>query len=361
MKRIGRPDRRRAHFAGVMIVVGCAAAALAQETPDVLGPGSPRPTMINDTRDLPGPTEGLVLSDNGLPHILLTGYWPPTNEMLRQWSPDPNQNLAGWVGEDWEGRGYNVYAFFPEFPGGTGANPKGDGDFEVDYQDTSNDWWPLVNLMQPIAIVTTSRANTSNGWELEGGNRNYSANLWSNDYLDPFKPTPELPGYDEPSGTTRYSSQPIDAIVAAVAASGADVDPFSTTVDTGRFLSNYIGYHGNWYKELHDDPNDPARCYTGGHIHVGRYTVEAEATLAMEVTLRVVIDHMNALRFPVGDLNCDGFVNFGDIDPFVLAITDPTGYVFMYPHCPALNADTNGDALVNFGDIDGFVALITGE
>ena len=60
-----------------------------------------------------------------------------------------------------------------------------------------------------------------------------------------------------------------------------------------------------------------------------------------------------------GDLNCDGVVNFGDIDPFVLAMTDPAGYASQYPDCDQLLADINGDGGVNFGDIDPFVALLT--
>ena len=50
-------------------------------------------------------------------NILITGYWPPTNEMVRHFSTDPVQNPLGWMGDNWEGRGYNIYSFFPEFPG----------------------------------------------------------------------------------------------------------------------------------------------------------------------------------------------------------------------------------------------------
>ncbi len=52
-------------------------------------------------------------------NILITGYWPPTNEMIRRFSTSATQNPTGWIGENWEGRGYNVHSFFPEFPGGT--------------------------------------------------------------------------------------------------------------------------------------------------------------------------------------------------------------------------------------------------
>jgi uncharacterized membrane protein len=34
-----------------------------------------------------------------------------------------------------------------------------------------------------------------------------------------------------------------------------------------------------------------------------------------------------------GDLNCDGAVNFGDINPFVLAISNPPGYATAFPDC----------------------------
>ncbi len=63
---------------------------------------------------------------------------------------------------------------------------------------------------------------------------------------------------------------------------------------------------------------------------------------------------------PVGDLNCDGLKNNGDIDPFVLAVTDPLTYAAQYPGCDIMNADCNGDGLLNNGDIDAFIALLTG-
>lgn len=61
-----------------------------------------------------------------------------------------------------------------------------------------------------------------------------------------------------------------------------------------------------------------------------------------------------------GDLNCDGVVNNFDIDPFVLALTDPAGYAAAYPECDIALGDVNGDGAVNNFDIDPFVALLTG-
>ncbi len=61
-----------------------------------------------------------------------------------------------------------------------------------------------------------------------------------------------------------------------------------------------------------------------------------------------------------GDLNCDGNVDFGDINPFVLALTNPAGYAAKYPNCNIMLADINGDGRVDFGDINPFVRLLTG-
>jgi hypothetical protein len=61
-----------------------------------------------------------------------------------------------------------------------------------------------------------------------------------------------------------------------------------------------------------------------------------------------------------GDLNCDHNVNFGDINPFVLALTSPAQYALSFPDCDIMLGDINGDGNVNFGDINPFVALLTG-
>ncbi len=64
------------------------------------------------------------------------------------------------------------------------------------------------------------------------------------------------------------------------------------------------------------------------------------------------------LKASYGDLNCDGLVNPFDIDPFVLALTDPAAYAVAYPRCHILNADCNVDGAVNPFDIDAFVGLL---
>lgn len=63
-----------------------------------------------------------------------------------------------------------------------------------------------------------------------------------------------------------------------------------------------------------------------------------------------------------GDLNCDGAVNFGDINPFVQYLSDFTGWQAMHAGCPPENGDINGDGeYPSFGDINPFVALLAGS
>jgi hypothetical protein len=65
--------------------------------------------------------------------------------------------------------------------------------------------------------------------------------------------------------------------------------------------------------------------------------------------------------FDRGDLNCDGWVNFGDINPFVLILTNPAQWQATYPDCPLATGDIDADGLVDFGDINPFVALLTAQ
>ncbi|MEW6199868.1 MAG: hypothetical protein AB1601_14545 [Planctomycetota bacterium] len=63
--------------------------------------------------------------------------------------------------------------------------------------------------------------------------------------------------------------------------------------------------------------------------------------------------------FRKGDLNCDGNVDFGDINPFVLALTNAAGYAAQFPNCDINNGDIDGNGFVDFGDINPFVRLLT--
>jgi hypothetical protein len=90
-----------------------------------------------------------------------------------------------------------------------------------------------------------------------------------------------------------------------------------------------------------------------------RFTLGTEP--AAVATTPAAFTILNATPPPTGDLNCDGTVGFGDINPFVLALANPEGYASAYPLCDLLQGDINGDGTVNFGDINPFVALLTGQ
>ena len=61
-----------------------------------------------------------------------------------------------------------------------------------------------------------------------------------------------------------------------------------------------------------------------------------------------------------GDLNCNGTVDFDDINPFVLALSGRDAYQAAFPRCHWLNADCNGDGVIDFNDINPFVAILSG-
>ncbi len=75
---------------------------------------------------------------------------------------------------------------------------------------------------------------------------------------------------------------------------------------------------------------------------------------------RMDIGAYELLSREYGDLNCDEVVNNGDIDPFVLALTDLAAYETAYAHCRHILGDLNYDTTLNNADIDAFVALLGG-
>jgi hypothetical protein len=65
------------------------------------------------------------------------------------------------------------------------------------------------------------------------------------------------------------------------------------------------------------------------------------------------------LRFQLpGDVNCDGTVDFDDINPFVAALVSREGYEASYPDCTWWNGDCNASGSVDFDDINPFVTLL---
>jgi len=60
-----------------------------------------------------------------------------------------------------------------------------------------------------------------------------------------------------------------------------------------------------------------------------------------------------------GDLNCDNAVSFRDINPFVLALSNPAADHANFPGCFIMNGDINFSGTVDFADINPFVMLLS--
>ncbi len=249
-------------------------------------------------------------------NVVLMGYWPPTNEMLRPWSTDMTQNPDGWIGENWGGYGYDVYSFFPEFPpdgdptndkiGDDGAVGSPDYDLRVDYQATSADFWRIVDLYQPVILLTTSRGGDI-GWELEaieGGhgvdNPGDVALDWASDKHGadtfPTQATIEPRSWDLISmyrkRTTLPSQLPLAEILVATDALGLT----SVAIDqgtSGNFLSGFLALHGLAY-----NAQAPANV-AAGHIHVGFGLPVPAASALIEETLHVTLQ-----QHPADDVAC---------------------------------------------------------
>ncbi|MEX1366249.1 MAG: hypothetical protein AB1Z98_24200 [Nannocystaceae bacterium] len=263
-------------------------------------------------RSSSGTTGGPACAKN----VVLMGYWPPTNEMLRPWSQNRAQNPGGWVGQDWEGYGYDVYAFFPEFPpdgdptndsiGDDGAVGSPRFPLRVDYQATSADFWPIVDELRPVILITTSRGGGI-GWEIEAIEGGHDGGVAANPALDwssdqhgavtrPTEATVLPRSWDAIStyraGNTLPTALPVDEIFAAADGLGltsVEVD-FGTS---GNFLSGFLGLHGLVYREL--NPSTVA----AGHIHVGFGLPVSDASQLIEATLHAVLQ-----QYPVDTVEC---------------------------------------------------------
>ena len=96
--------------------------------------------------------------------------------------------------------------------------------------------------------------------------------------------------------TSRPSTLPVQEIRSAITAANLGLLAHVDTISGGgRFLSEFIAYHGVWYQSLHSDPNDPFYSVAAGHIHVGGGVSTAIARQALDITLRELITHVDSV------------------------------------------------------------------
>jgi len=286
------------------------------------------------------------------PVILITGYWPPTNEMIRDFSQDLSLNPSGWIGDNWENKGYDIISYFPEFDSPNCDNcGQGYGDLQVDYQSTSEDFWPIVENHKPIAIITFSRGFIDYSWELE---YNYYNRLnWYPDYYPPYLPTPNPPDEGVENYFIRNSSLPMEEIMNNINNADIGLDSYiDWSGDPGSFVSEFMGYHGVWYHDTNQSGDD--RCITAGHVHVGGLIDTNTAKLAAKSTIRTVIDYLDQFVYISGDVNQDEIIDILDLVLIVNYILSVEEFSIIQGYA----ADLNNDGNINIQDIIGVINII---
>ena len=279
------------------------------------------------------------------PVILVTGYWPPTNEMVRHFSQNTSLNPQGWQGDNWENRGYDIISYFPEF-----SNPdcsscgQGYGDLEVDYQDTSEDFWPIFNNHNPIGIITFSRGYIDQSWELEYNA--YNRTNWYNDFMPPFLPTPNPPDSNEVNFFLRNSNLPMNNIIDAINDLNIGLNPYiDLNGDPGHYVSEFMAYHGTWYRDLNQFGEN--NCISAGHIHVGGNISWDNAKIATEESIRTLINYIDTFIYTPGDTNQDAIIDILDL---VLIINYILGDID-FSNIQTYSADINEDSNINIQDV----------
>jgi pyrrolidone-carboxylate peptidase len=231
---------------------------------------------------------------SGPKNVVLTGFWPPSNQMLSEFSTDKQLNPIGWQGRNWRGLGYDVYAFFPTFPGGTQTSPKGIGDFEVDYQDTLRDFQRIARKYKPAAIICYGMGQGL--WEIE--QNAVIRTQWHDDYLPPTQPDTKGLKKMLPDGIA-HSTLPTDDIAAAVNAANISIKAWvDKQGDPGDFLCDYIACLAMAYQKQHNNPSQPDYCAAAGFIHLGPNVSLEQARQAQQITLETVLKSLKKNNLP---------------------------------------------------------------
>ena len=277
--------------------------------------------------------------------ILLTGFWNPTGQMISQFSTDPELNPDGWKGENWGDLGYDIYSYFPKPGDYTGM-------FEVDYQDTWEDFWSVTEQIKPFAIISFGAG--AGPWEIECNARNLK--YWINDDNPPYQPTPNPPDDTVPVNYVRHSTLPVQQIADAINEENlidAWVDRDGTP---GGYLCEYIAYLVMWYQSIHNQSLDPDPCKVAGFIHVNSDVSLDDATLAVEITILETIEYLYSLNRPPELPIITGPVKgkTGEEYDYKISTIDPDGdeiyyWIEWFQGCPGVNWDgpyKSGDEII---------------
>jgi hypothetical protein len=146
-------------------------------------------------------------------------------------------------------------------------------------------------------------------------------------------------------GTPHATIQPGDQVVWE----WVDSFPHSVTADDESFDSGVRFAPDDWERTFNSAGTFDYHCILhGGHGGLG---------MSGSITVEDVPPPCPGLR---GDANCDGAVNFFDIDPFLVALFDEAAYRQTYCLGNICAADTDCSETMNFFDIDPFLACLFG-
>jgi pyrrolidone-carboxylate peptidase len=245
--------------------------------------------------------------------MMLTGFWNPSGQMISQFSIDPELNPNGWNGEN--------------------------GMFEVDYQDTWEDFWSVTDQIKPFAIISFGAG--AGPWEIEYNARNLDS--WINDEESPYKPTPNPPDDTVPVNYVRHSTLPVQQIADAI----NEENLLDAWVDwdgnPGKYLCEYIAYLGMWYQSIHNQSADPNPCKVAGFVHVNADVSVDDAKIASEITIRETIEYLSLINSPPELPNISGPTNgkFGENYEYTISAIDPEGdnvyyWIEWFDDCPGV-------------------------
>ena len=203
---------------------------------------------------------------------------------------------------------------------------KGAGSITVDYNVTASFFWKTVKALKPITIMSFSRGNGDNSWNLENYGTNLAHDNWRTvlDFMtntgpksqDWFKqpiiggthqdPSPykgkgkrkgDPPDRSIAADTELDSELPFDAIIAALNEKMAtEIGDGSLAPDrhngAGDFVSNYMALLVAWYRLWWKQQNKGEECVFSGHTHVGVFVKREIAARAFKIQLDTVIDEL---------------------------------------------------------------------
>ena len=191
-------------------------------------------------------------------------------------------------------------------------------------------------------------------WELEYNA--YNRTNWYNDFTSPFQPTPNPPDSDEDAFFLRNSNLPMDEIVEAIDNLNIGLNPYiDINGDPGHYVSEFMAYHGVWYRDLNQFSNE--NCISAGHIHVGGYLDWNDAKIATEESIRTLIDYIDSFIYTPGDLNQDNIIDILDLVTVVNFVLGNTEFTNLQMYA----GDINEDSIINIQDIIMIINIILSE